>query len=348
MSHEDYKLFESVIHITEERDKRSLGKSLIKTLSEFIEFDSLILLRVPRGEDNEYVEVATSIPGDVIQAKLNLIPHEYGNERVERDDSITLCINNGEIISDKHNNSPRMLYPVLVNNAVTHILAIYGHNNTSNTSKLILGFIRIYSNFLAILTDSERDALTGLLNRKTFDEQLTELVSEFVQENSTVSSKEIERRTVKKDIDHWIGLLDIDHFKNINDNFGHMYGDEVLILFSNIMEEAFRSSDLLFRYGGEEFVVVLPNVTKTDAFKSYERFRKNVELHNFPQVGRVTVSIGLAKIHAQEHPREVLQHADRALYYVKEHGRNQVCSYHELIKTGLLKEQQIESNIHIF
>ena len=66
-----------------------------------------------------------------------------------------------------------------------------------------------------------------------------------------------ERREEKVDVNNWIGILDIDHFKSINDNYGHVYGDEVLLLFSDLMKKTFRGNDLLFRYGGEEFVVVL-------------------------------------------------------------------------------------------
>jgi diguanylate cyclase (GGDEF)-like protein len=346
--HEDNKLFESVIRITEERDRRSLEKSLIETLSDFIEFEALILLRIPRTTDSEYVEVAASIPKEIIQEKFHLIPHEYGDTRVERDDCISLCLDNGEVISDTQNSLQRMLVPILVNGVVTNILDIYGHHSNSNSKILIRGFLRIYNNFLSILTDNEHDTLTGLLNRKTFDAQISKLFSEFTPEKNVDPSIEDKRYTKKNNTYHWISILDIDHFKIINDKFGHIYGDEVLLLFSNIMEKTFRANDFLFRYGGEEFVAVTPNATEADAFKIYERFRKNVESFVFPQVGQVTVSIGIGKIHAHEHPTTVLEHADKALYYAKEHGRNQVCNYHELIKADLLKEELRESDIDLF
>ena len=127
-----------------------------------------------------------------------------------------------------------------------------------------------------------------------------------------------------------------------------MYGDEVLLLFANLMEKTFRNTDLLFRYGGEEFVVVLSPATESDANMIFERFRKKLELFNFPQIGKITVSIGMVNIHTQEHPATLLEHADQSLYYAKEHGRNQVCSYNELIKSGELKVRQVESDIDIF
>ena len=349
MSHDKYHLFESVIHITEERDKRSLEKTLIETLSNFIEFDTLILLRVPHSSDNKYLEVAASIPKTAIQEKLKQIPHDYGDQRVQIDDSMALCIKKGDIISDNQRAmGERTLFPIIVNNIVSGILDIYGHNSTTNTEKLISGFIRIYSNFQAIINDNEHDTLTGLLNRKTFDIQLSELLSSSAPEKNNVLCTGEERRRLKTDTHHWVGILDIDHFKAINDNFGHIYGDEVLLLFADLMKKTFRSYDLLFRYGGEEFVVVLASAHDSDAFMVLDRFRQRLELYDFPQVGRVTVSTGMVKINSQEHPTTVLEHADKALYYAKNHGRNQVRDYHELIKEGRLKEQHIKSNIEIF
>lgn len=348
MLYDEHNLFESVIHITEVRDKRSLEKALVETLSDFIVFDAMILLRVQGDSDSNHLEVALSIPEDVIEEKLILIPDEYGDQRVQMDDCLARCIDKGEIISDKESDTPRILFPIIVNNTVTGILDVYGHHSTTGTETLIRGFLHIYSNFQAIINDNERDTLTGLLNRKTFDVQLSELLSAASPDKDNMLCAEAERRTSKAGTHHWVGILDIDHFKTINDNFGHMYGDEVLLLFADLMKKTFRSSDLLFRYGGEEFVVVLTSANEADAFKVFERFRQQLELFDFPQVGQVTVSIGIVKISALKHPITVLGHADKALYYAKEHGRNQVRNYYTLIKEGLLKEQHIESDIELF
>lgn len=348
MLHEEYSLLESVIHITEERDKKSLANTLVETLSDFIDSDAIVLLRIPRNFDNEYLDVSASIPETAYQDKLKLIPHEYGEQRVALDDSLTLCIDKSEDISEIQNATQRTLFPIIVNDEITEILDIYGHHSTIHSKKLIQGFVSIYSNFLGVLDDNEHDALTGLLNRKTFDTQLSNLISESTPENNISSSADEVRRTPKKNTHRWVGILDIDHFKKINDNFGHIYGDEVLLLFVNLMEKTFRDSDLLFRYGGEEFVVVLEPTTESDAFMVFERFRKKLELYDFPQVEQVTVSTGIIKIDAQKHPSLVLEHADQALYYAKEHGRNQVCNYTELISAGTLKERRVEDDIELF
>ena len=131
-------------------------------------------------------------------------------------------------------------------------------------------------------------------------------------------------------------MIDVDHFKLVNDKFGHLYGDEVLILIANQLQSSFRSQDRIFRFGGEEFVVLLRSITLDNAQKIIDRFRTNVEAHDFPQVGRVTVSVGFVSINAYEAPVIILGRADQALYYAKSHGRNLACHYDELVAKGLL------------
>ena len=100
------------------------------------------------------------------------------------------------------------------------------------------------------------------------------------------------------------------------------------------MEGSFRFSDPLFRFGGEEFVVLLHSCSSADAHTALDRFRSNIENYDFPGVGRVTVSIGCCLYGANELPTTVIDRADQALYYAKEHGRNQVVDF-EAIKDKL-------------
>lgn len=111
----------------------------------------------------------------------------------------------------------------------------------------------------------------------------------------------------------------------------------MLLLFSNIMRKTFRTYDKLFRFGGEEFAVILRTTSPVDAHSVLERFRKNIETTVFPQVGHITASIGYMEIANQSIPAEVLSHADEALYYAKNNGRNQLTSYEHLVS-----EEKIE------
>jgi Diguanylate cyclase, GGDEF domain len=90
----------------------------------------------------------------------------------------------------------------------------------------------------------------------------------------------------------WLGLVDIDKFKCINDNYGHLFGDEVLLLVSQLMKKSFRGTDQLFRFGGEEFVIVLDHATTEGVEVAFDRLRETIAAFEFPQVGRVTISLG--------------------------------------------------------
>jgi len=214
---------------------------------------------------------------------------------------------------------------------------------TSDTIHIIGGVVSVYRNFQNLLDYSERDSLTGLLNRKTFDDQLAKMLSAS-GEADTVSLPpgDTERRHHHQEEKQWLAVVDVDHFKHVNDKFGHLYGDEVLILIANLLQSSFRAQDRVFRFGGEEFVVLLRSTTLENAKKIIDRFRMNVEQHDFPQVGKVTVSVGFVSISAFEAPVIILGRADQALYYAKSHGRNMSCHYDELVSGGLL--QTVESN----
>ncbi len=129
-------------------------------------------------------------------------------------------------------------------------------------------------------------------------------------------------------------MLDLDHFKKINDTYGHMFGDEVLIKTAKTIKQQLREFDIPARFGGEEFAVILPETKVNEAKIVAERLRKSISLQDFNAEGekvRVTVSIGIAGfIHDSEMTEDILiEQADKALYHAKQTGRNRVCIYGE-------------------
>ena len=225
----------------------------------------------------------------------------------------------------------RLWLPVRLDDRIVACLEIA--NDTpyaQQTLDVINGIVEVYRNYQSLLDYSERDALTGLFNRKTFDEQF----SRHTRGNPVAL-------TMPADTDaQWIAVIDIDHFKLVNDRFGHVYGDEVLILVANILKSSFRSQDRIFRFGGEEFVVLLRQASLDQARLIFNRFRVNIEQFPFPQVGRVTVSVGFTNA-GRGAPVEIMGHADQALYHAKDSGRNQVCYYEELMKGGQLQAADV-------
>jgi diguanylate cyclase (GGDEF)-like protein len=199
--------------------------------------------------------------------------------------------------------------------------------------------LRLLGNHLAVLEYGQRDTLTGLLNRKTFDQSFDKIL-----ERNRCQSRD---RTGAAPC--WFAVVDIDRFKSVNDRFGHLFGDDVLLLVARLMRKTFRASDQLFRFGGEEFVVVLEATQQENAEAALERFRRRVGEHEFPQVGRVTVSTGYTRIGQSEPSVTCFDRADAALYYAKEHGRNQVQCYEHLIEAGLLeKREDSTANVEFF
>ena len=218
---------------------------------------------------------------------------------------------------------------------------------TPDTIHVIGGIVSVYRNFHNLLDYSERDSLTGLLNRKTFDDQLAKMLHASFDTEPPLAGHP-ERRNPAEEPKQWLAVVDVDHFKAVNDKFGHLYGDEVLILIAHLLQSSFRSHDRVFRFGGEEFVVLLRATTLENARKVIDRFRTNVEAHVFPQVGTVTVSVGFVSISAFESPVVILGHADQALYHAKSHGRNQACHYDELISGGLLHTNAANEDAEFF
>ncbi len=206
----------------------------------------------------------------------------------------------------------------------------------------IQALLALYQNHLNLIDDSERDALTGLRNRRTFDHLLLSLLAGERLNGAAGSGF---RRGGREDGagSNWIAVLDIDRFKSINDRFGHLFGDEVLILIANLMQTCFRASDPLFRFGGEEFVIVLCGVNQAGAASAVDRFRERLESQVFPQVGRITVSAGYTEIAAGQPSSAILNRADAALYFAKANGRNRACCYEELLQTGCIEPETLSA-----
>ncbi len=154
------------------------------------------------------------------------------------------------------------------------------------------------------------DALTGLMNRRSF---------------LTCAEREISRADRYAQSLSLI-FLDIDHFKRVNDRYGHHAGDEVLKTFSDLIRERIRSSDLLARWGGEEFLILAPETQLESAAALAESLREAVAASAFPSVGSVTCSLGVAQRKSTESFEAFCARADAALYQAKETGRNRVCA----------------------
>jgi diguanylate cyclase (GGDEF)-like protein len=339
----------SLAVITDQRDRDLLASTLVSTLPELIHSKHILLYRIVSGEQGaEAILVAQS--SDPHEAD-GIAETEEIIDVAERADFTAVLNSQTEYITALDDNSFLSIYPIVGRHGIVGLLETISDAHTEMDKHLILAFLKVYSNYLTVLDESETDTLTGLLNRRTFDNNIEKIIAERPASNDikTDSNQPYPvRRSQGTDLTHWLAVMDIDHFKLVNDKFGHLYGDEVLLLLSRHMRSIFRHRDKLFRFGGEEFVVVLDQTTLESAKLVLERFRAAIENFHFPQVGRVTVSIGFVRLDKFEVPSAIVGRADQALYHAKHHGRNQVCFYEDLITEGDITEEQYSDDLQLF
>ena len=163
---------------------------------------------------------------------------------------------------------------------------------------------------------AKNDYLTGLYNRRYFDEKAKKALLKSTKKNSLMS----------------LIVLDIDYFKKINDTFGHAIGDEVIKSLAELLKDNTRKEDIISRFGGEEFVVLLPNTSKEEAFDIAEKLRHKVETTKLniydKQFVKFTISLGIDESNNNSsNISEIINNADMALYEAKNSGRNKTIIY---------------------
>lgn len=231
------------------------------------------------------------------------------------------------------------MFPLLGSRGLTGVISMRLEQPMDEQSQaLVNGILRVYSNYHALLDESQRDRLTGLYNRHAMDLNIDRMWSVIGREASHADS----RRSSVVQL-YSLAVIDIDHFKRINDTFGHILGDEILLLVSRLISSCFRKNDPVYRYGGEEFLVVAGSDSTEATQALFERVRSKIESHAFPQVEKLTISVGYTIIDPALSPSENIGRADRALYCAKEMGRNQVQSFLDLRTRGLLPEARYGS-----
>ncbi len=329
-------IVDSLAEITSYQDRELLERSLAITLSELFPAETFRLFRIAMTDDKIKAGLVAYSHDGMIISDLNL-------DQIQLSEPLTTAVAEAlesRIVveqSDQHLGLTHIIYPLYdkrdeVYGVLLQVTSEPGFHN----QRLTYGLLRIYSNYLTLLDDSHRDRLTNLLNRQTLDTEITKRILAHASFSDTAHAQ---RRNADK-TRAWFALVDADHFKRINDNWGHLYGDEVLILLARLLETIFRQEDLIFRYGGEEFVVVFQAPDPETAKNICERARQTIAHHSFPTVGSVTVSIGTTEISGQEGVSMVIDEADKALYFAKENGRNQVRFYTDLIAAGIIQSNQ--------
>lgn len=339
-----------IVQVTGHSDRDMLHTSLVSTLYELLDIHSISLSHIlfHYGEPELHLNIEINPSGVTTDGMLSA----HGDTPLSSLSDFERSFITKTSIEIVHAHNCHYIYPLFNGkDDVVGFIELYGAPMGDNDRRLLEGVLKIYRNYVRILDESEKDTLTGLLNRRTFDQDIHLLLQESTDNDDAIDRSDIrrpKRRAHGKDKKNWLAVIDIDHFKSINDRYGHLYGDEVLLLLANIMRSAFRGYDKLFRFGGEEFVIVVKFLSEKDAIHTLERFRKTVAEYRFPQVTQVTVSIGFVEIQSDDIPSRILGMADDALYHAKNHGRNQICFYRELLESGEIHEPRISDDIELF
>jgi len=307
-----------------------VGAILVDTLSNITNCEACAILLIEgdkisilaeRGFISSFgsINLSTNMPAirRIIETKKPIFSND-----LEMDSALASCIPTGCRAKSL------LCVPVLINNEVKGIIYLDSFEKNAFDEE-DLNFVQLLAKETAIAIErsllyeeiknlSIIDALTNLFNRRKMEEDLR---------NELERSKRYTRPLS-------ILMIDIDHFKNYNDYHGHQKGDEVLRKIASLLTTNLRAIDRVYRYGGEEFVVMLPEVDKEGALACAERLRRKGEQEPFEgeeqsqPSGKITLSIGVASYPLDgESIEKLLEAADSALYRAKALGRNKVCLY---------------------
>lgn len=330
---------DAVVSLAEPRDVPGLNGAFLSILKEHIPQRAVIVYEIvsnfcsPNATHNQ--------PEQTLKLILRTTERNAAVKLEYAETDVQECIKTGSPVTGQSVKSglSRTIFPIPGLTSPLGLLVIEGKVDDS-VKNFLDPLLRIYSSHAFILNRNEHDSLTGLYNRHNMEDKLNQIYQ------CQVKGK---RKSDNKNQSWCIALLDIDFFKHINDKYGHLYGDEVLIMFSRLMQSSFRDDDMLFRYGGEEFLIALKNVDLATADLILNRFKQDVETYHFDQLDKLTVSIGFTELDTSQALPTIIERADRALYYSKYQGRNLCSCYEHLLEKDLVESCDIDNtNIEIF
>ncbi len=335
-------LISHVVQISSRRDRTEINSAMVDALRHLFHPQRLTIYRCYTGAKKPMVYACASYGSEGKTLRNAYLPDKKYCSPLERDPLLQRCRREKSAVLDfMPDGSHRVVFPIMCLDEPIYLIDLSLSDNFSGDQRVtLMGLIEYFGNHINLLDYGEADTLTGLASRKTFDKHLFELLGKATADSHTASQSENRRRGTDGN-PHWLAVCDIDHFKSVNDNFGHLIGDEVLIMLAQVMRESFRFDDQLFRFGGEEFIALLQPAEEQHALAALERFRSNVGQQSFSRVGNITVSIGFSVLRPNDTPTDVIDRADEALYYAKRNGRNRVDCYEQLVACGEVVAKEI-------
>ena len=355
-------IIEHIIKLTDHRDRDLLELTLSKALIDLLPIDRVVVAKVLSEEGiKRWLEIASldARGGGKVVDPLRV---DFESLRLLADSKDRMqCLQNHErvVIAWAGEEGPRITYIPLFSdsrNDEEGVIEIHsGSILTDAQLQSIDSLHRVFRNMYNLLAYSDRDALTGLLNRKSLDDTFYSAVLEEMDEQLDKPSKVPETAVIpgqerrhRVPPNYWLGTVSVDNFGLINDKNGHLIAEEVLLLVARIMNNTFRTYDRIYRFGGEQFAVLMHCPDEALVLAAFERFRANMEKFNFPQVGRITACGGFTRISADDSPSTALERAERAVDYAQRNGRNKVFSHIDLVRKGFFGDTPKVGAVDLF
>lgn len=338
-------LISHVVEISSHRDRTEINAAMVDALMDLFHPQQMCIYRCYANKKKTVVFACAGFGPEGNFVRNAYLPEHAFCYGIERNPLLNRCRKEMSAVIDFTDDGlHRIAFPVIRLDEPVYIIELTLSNEFSANQRVtLMGLIEYFGNHIALLDYGEADTLTDLSSRKTFDKHLFELLGKASHDDLKISPNDTPARrlTEQATTNHWLAICDIDHFKQVNDTYGHLIGDEVLILLAQLMRQSFRFDDQLFRFGGEEFIALLQPANMESALATLERFRTNVEAEVFSRVGHVTISIGFSRLLPNDTPTDVIDRADEALYFAKNNGRNQVACYETLVLAGDLVAKDI-------
>lgn len=308
-----------------------LQMALLKAHDKLNEFASIIdnyIITATTKKDSTIIDVSTAFvkssgysKEELIGEKISIIRHPDEDENKYKELWQTLSSGktwDGELRNKSKNGEDYWLHQ--------HIVPTFDKDNNIET------FVSLGTDITAkkeLEKMASIDKLTNIYNRRMIDEFLNKEIEKEKRHSNGLS----------------VILIDIDHFKNVNDTYGHQMGDLVLSQVAKLITENSRKSDIQGRFGGEEFIVICPQTTCKQALVLAEKIRVSVENFNFEQIGTKTISLGISSFEENDTEEDLIKKADIALYQAKNSGRNRAVLFAEI---DLEKEELKSSSTNYY
>jgi len=303
-------LTEHIIKLTDHRDREHLELTLSKALIDLLRIDRVVIARVVSEEGVKRWLEAASLDVRGGGKVVDLLRVDFHTLSKLDDERYRLqCLQSRSLVEHAWagEEGPRISYvPLFPDSATDDEGVVEVHSGSSLTVgqlQVIEDMVHVFRNMHSLLAYSDRDALTGLLNRKSLDDTFYSAVLEEMDHGleGAVNALQadvlaVSERRHRVPPNYWLGTVSVDSFSLINDRSGHLIAEEVLLLVARIMNNTFRTYDRIYRLGGEQFAVLMHCPDEALVLAAFERFRANMEKFNFPQVGRVTACGGFTRV----------------------------------------------------